>query len=160
MSQHLANGMYGAVVIDPPDLPPVDDEFLLVGSQLYLGEPGGEQQVGKIRRGTPDGWVFNGVAAQYDHAPLTTAVGRRVRIWLANAGPGDGIAFHVVGGQFDTVYREGARWPTTGAQALDLAPSQGGYVELTFPEAGRYPFVDHDMRHAENGAHGYIDVAG
>jgi nitrite reductase (NO-forming) len=158
MSQHMANGMHGAVVIDPPDLAPVDDEYLLVGSQLYLGE--GDGQAAKVARGTPDGWVFNGMAAQYDHAPLTTAVGRRVRFWLVDAGPGDGISFHVVGGRFDAVYKEGARWPTTGAQALDLAPGQGGYVELTFPEAGRYPFVDHDMRHAENGAHGFVDVTG
>ncbi|GAA0250700.1 multicopper oxidase domain-containing protein [Saccharothrix mutabilis subsp. mutabilis] len=158
MSLHMANGMHGAVVIDPPDLAPADDEYLLVGSQLYLGE--GDDQAAKVARGAPDGWAFNGMAAQYDHAPLTTAVGRRVRIWLVNAGPGDGIAFHVVGGQFDAVYKEGARWPTSGAQALDLAPAQGGYVELTFPEAGRYPFVDHDMRHAENGAHGFVDVTG
>ncbi|NUT50659.1 MAG: multicopper oxidase domain-containing protein, partial [Saccharothrix sp.] len=160
MSQHVANGMYGAVVIDPPDLPPADDEFLLVASQLYLGDPGDDARAARIRAGAPDGWAFNGMAGQYDHAPLTTAVGRRVRIWLVDAGPGDGLAFHVVGGQFDAVYREGARWPTTGAQALDLAPSQGGYVELIFPEAGRYPFVDHDLRHAERGAHGFVDVAG
>lgn len=163
MSQHIANGMYGAVIIDPPGLAPVSREYILVSAQLYFGEPGGEEQVEKIRAGRPDGWMFNGMAAQYDHAPLTARVGERVRIWLVNAGPGDATAFHVVGGQFDTVYREGA-WMlrpddrSGGAQVLDLAPAQGGFVELTFPEAGRYPFVDHDMRHAESGAHGVIAV--
>nr|WP_225956775.1 multicopper oxidase domain-containing protein [Amycolatopsis lexingtonensis] len=163
MSQHIANGMYGAVIIDPPGLPAVDREYLLVSSQLYLGDPGSDAQVAKIRAGQPDGWTFNGTAAQYDHAPLTTRAGERVRIWVVNAGPGDTTAFHVVGAQFDTVYREGA-WllrPTDtsgGAQVLDLAPAQGGFVELTFPEPGHYPFVDHDMRHAETGAHGIFTV--
>jgi nitrite reductase (NO-forming) len=163
MSQHIANGMYGAVIIDPPGLPAVDQEYLLVSSQLYLGEPGSDAQVTKIRAGRPDGWTFNGTAAQYDHAPLTVHTGQRVRIWLVNAGPGDTTAFHVVGAQFDTVYREGT-WllrpndTTGGAQVLDLAPAQGGFVELSFPEPGHYPFVDHDMRHAENGAHGHFTV--
>ncbi|MGB6204576.1 MAG: copper oxidase, partial [Mycolicibacter algericus] len=84
------------------------------------------------------------------------------------AGPGDTIAFHIVGTQFDTVYKEGAwllRPPHQpggpgGSQVLDLAPAQGGFVELTFPEPGHYPFMDHDMRHAENGAHGIFEVAG
>ncbi|MEV1117100.1 copper oxidase, partial [Actinosynnema sp. NPDC049800] len=97
-----------------------------------------------------------------DHAPLTAGVGERVRFWVVNAGPGDLLSFHVVGGQFDAAYKEGA-WtlrPGTsgGAQALDLAPAQGGFAELTFPERGRYPFVDHDMRHAEHGAHGFVEV--
>ncbi|MEU3764920.1 multicopper oxidase domain-containing protein [Amycolatopsis keratiniphila] len=162
MSQHIANGMYGAVVIDPPDLPAADHEYLLVSSQLYLGAPDSDQHVAKIHTGRPDGWAFNGTAAQYDHAPLTAHTGRRVRIWLVNAGPGDATAFHVVGAQFDTLYKEGT-WllrpgDPGGAQVLDLAPAQGGFVELTFPEAGHYPFVDHDMRHAENGAHGQFTV--
>lgn len=162
MSQHIANGMYGAVVIDPPGLPAVDHEYLLVSSQLYLGGPDSDQHVAKIHTGRPDGWVFNGMAAQYDHAPLTARSGRRVRIWLVNAGPGDATAFHVVGAQFDTLYKEGT-WllrpgDPGGAQVLDLAPAQGGFVELSFPEPGHYPFVDHDMRHAENGAHGRFTV--
>ncbi|MGE2833554.1 multicopper oxidase domain-containing protein [Mycobacterium sp. SMC-4] len=164
MSLHIANGMYGAVIIDPPDLAPVDHEYALVSSQLYLGEPGSQIQTDKLRSGDPDGWAFNGMAAQYDHAPLTARVGDRVRIWVVNAGPGDSTAFHVVGGQFDTVYAEGA-WllrpspeSVGGAQVLNLAPAQGGFVELTFPEAGNYPFVDHDMRHGENGAHGVVAV--
>ncbi|WP_232376608.1 multicopper oxidase domain-containing protein [Amycolatopsis aidingensis] len=162
MSQHIANGMYGAVIIDPPRLPPVDREYLLVGAQLYAGEPGSDPQVAKIDAGAPDGWQFNGTAGQYVHAPLAARAGERVRFWVVNAGPGGTLSFHVVGGQFDTVYREGA-WALRpgadgGAQTLGLAPAQGGFAELTFPEPGRYPFVDHDMRHAEGGARGFVDV--
>ncbi|MEO6794084.1 MAG: multicopper oxidase domain-containing protein [Mycobacterium sp.] len=168
MTLHIANGMYGAVIIDPPGLPAVDREYALVGAQLYAGAPDADAKTTAIRAGQPDGWMFNGTAAQYMHAPLPAHAGERVRVWVVNAGPGDSIAFHVVGTQFDTVYKEGA-WllrpgdpsaPAGGAQVLDLAPAQGGFVELTFPEPGHYPFMDHDMRHAEHGAHGIFDVSG
>ncbi|MFP8883053.1 multicopper oxidase domain-containing protein [Streptomyces mangrovi] len=162
MLQHIANGMYGAVVIDPPGLPEVDREYLLVASQLYLGAVGGEEQVARMRANTPDAWAFNGVAGQYAREPLTARAGERVRFWVVAAGPGDGVAFHVVGTVFDTVYQEGAHRlrpeDPGGAQVLGLSTAQGGFVEAVFPEAGRYPFVDHDMRRAEAGAHGAVEV--
>ncbi|GAA3970950.1 multicopper oxidase domain-containing protein [Thermobifida alba] len=162
MSQHIGNGMYGAVVVDPPGLEPVDREYLLVQGELYLGEPGSAEQVARMRAGEPDAWVFNGVAAGYDHAPLTAKAGERVRIWVVAAGPTSGTSFHVVGAQFDAVYKEGAHLlrpgDDGGAQSLDLAVAQGGFVETVFPEAGSYPFVDHDMRHAENGARGFFEI--
>ena len=106
--------------------------------------------------------MFNGTAAGYEHAPLTADVGERVRIWVVTAGPTGGTSFHVVGSQFDTVYKEGVHLlrpeDDGGAQSLDLAPAQGGFVETVFPEAGHYPFVDHDLRHAEAGAHGHFEV--
>ena len=162
MTQHIANGMYGAVVIDPPDLPEVDREYLLVQGELHLGEPGSDAQVAKIREGRPDGWMFNGTAAGYDHAPLEAKAGERVRIWSVAAGPSSGTSLHVVGAPFDTIYKEGAyrlrKDDAGGAQALDLAPAQGGFAELVFPEPGTYPVVDHTMRQAEAGAHGLFKV--
>ncbi len=162
MLQHIANGMYGAVIIDPPGLPRVDREYVLVQGELYLGEPGSAAQVAKLRDGRPDAWMFNGAAAGYDHAPLAARAGERVRIWVVATGPGSGTAFHIVGAPFDTVYKEGAyllrRGGTGGAQVLDLAPAQGGYVETVFPEPGHYPFVDHDVLHGEAGAHGMFQV--
>ncbi|WP_146819017.1 multicopper oxidase domain-containing protein [Actinotalea fermentans] len=166
MSLHIANGMFGAVVIDPPDLPPVDREYLLVQSELYLGPQGGTADERAVADETPDAVAFNGYAAQYDHAPLPVRVGERVRIWVLDAGPNRATSFHVVGGQFETVFREGA-WllggpgaaPTTGgAQALALQPAEGGFVELVLPEPGQYPFVSHVMVDAERGAHGLLDA--
>ncbi|MEU6790326.1 multicopper oxidase domain-containing protein [Nonomuraea wenchangensis] len=163
MTQHIANGMYGAVVIDPPGLPAVDREYLLVQGELHLGEPGSEAQVAKVRAGEPDGWMFNGAAAGYDHAPLRAEAGERVRLWAVAAGPSSGTSLHVVGAPFDTVYKEGAyvlrSGDPGGAQTLDLAPAQGGFAELVFPEPGRYPVVDHTMRQAEAGAHGLFEVS-
>ena len=163
MSMHIANGMFGAVVIDPPGLPAVDHEFLLVQSESYLGPQDGTADADKIAAGDADLVVFNGYPMQYDHAPLQVRVGDRIRIWVLAAGPNRGSSFHVVGGQFDTVFREGALDLTPGegdggSQALGLFPAQGGYVELALPEAGHYPFVTHAMSDAERGAHGILEA--
>jgi nitrite reductase (NO-forming) len=161
MSLHIANGMFGAVVIDPLDLPRVDHEYIAVQSELYLGPQNGEADADKVLADRPDLVVFNGYAQQYDHAPLTARVGERVRIWVLAAGPNRGTSFHVVGGQFDTVWAEGAyrlRPGAGGAQTLGLFPAQGGFVELSLPEPGNYPFVSHSMIDAERGAHGVIRV--
>src|SRR5699024_1335361 len=91
-------------------------------------------------------------------------------LWVLDAGPNRATSFHVVGGQFDTVYAEGAyplkdgHGPLDGAgeggsQTLALAPGQGGFVELTMPEAGHYPVVSHYMVDAARGAHGIIEVS-
>ncbi len=112
--------------------------------------------------------MFNGVAHQYDAHPFAARVGERVRFWVLDAGPSRATSFHIVGGQFDTVYAEGAyllregrgRFGETdaGSQALGLQPAQGGFVELTFGEAGHYPVVSHIMVDAERGAHGIVAV--
>ncbi|HET8562171.1 MAG TPA: multicopper oxidase domain-containing protein [Marmoricola sp.] len=164
MSVHIANGMFGAVVIDPPTLPKVAKSYLLVQSELYLGKQDGPADAAKVMAEKPDAVVFNGYADQYDHQPLTARVGQRVRIWVLDAGPNRPSDFHVVGGQFDTVFKEGAYLlrrgnPEHGAsQVLSLGPAQGGFVELSFHQPGHYPFVSHLMVDAERGAHGIIDV--
>ncbi|OMI36832.1 multicopper oxidase, type 3 [Streptomyces sparsogenes DSM 40356] len=163
MLQHMGNGMYGAVIIDPPGLAKVDHEYVLVSSELYSGTPGSVAQLAKMRQNTPDAWAFNGTAAQYAKTPLKATAGRRARFWVVAAGPSDGISFHMVGTVFDTVYKEGAYLlkpdQAGGSQVLDLAVAEGGFVETTFPAAGHYPFVDHDMRHAEAGAMGMVEVS-
>ncbi|MGK4219166.1 multicopper oxidase domain-containing protein [Kocuria marina] len=179
MSSHVAAGMFGAVMIDPPNLPSVDREYLLVQSETYLAAPSPDQpdlpegvnavvDPEKIAAKQPSFTMFNGHATQYMHDPLTARPGERVRIWVLAAGPSEGLSFHVVGGQFDTVYKEGAYQlspdgpgnpgGTGGAQALDLAPAQGGFVELDFREPGTYTFVNHSFAEAERGARGLIRV--
>ena len=164
MSSHIANGMFGAVIIDPPNLPDVDREYFMVQSELYLGPQGGVVDADKVAREEADAVVFNGFANQYDHDPIRAKVGERVRIWVVDAGPNRPSAFHIIGGQFDTVFKEGAYRLKRGnaekgaSQTLDLAASQGGFVELEFAEAGHYPFVNHSMVDAERGAHGVVEV--
>ncbi|MGO2744979.1 multicopper oxidase domain-containing protein [Microbacterium sp.] len=162
MTAHIANGMFGAVVIEPDDLPAVDRSYVLIQSEYYLGDDGGEVDVDALAAEKPDLVVFNGYANQYDHAPLPATTGERVRVWVLDVGPNRASSFHVVGGQFDTAWSEGRylidHAVDTGSQALALQPAQGGFVELTFPEAGHYPFVSHIMIDAERGAHGLFDV--
>ena len=164
MSAHIANGLFGAVIIDPPGLARVDREYLIEQSELYLGPQGGSVDAAKVAAEKPDAVVFNGFANQYDLAPLVAKVGERVRVWVVAAGPNRGTSFHVVGGQFDTVFSEGA-WmlrpgqaSSGGSQVLSLGVAQGGFVELGFAEAGHYPFVSHVMVDAERGAHGLFHV--
>jgi len=168
MSGHVAAGMFGALIVDPPDLGEVDREYVLVQSESYPGDDDEPFDMAKIAARRPDVVMFNGHATQYQYETLTARVGETVRIWVVVAGPSDGTSFHVVGSQFDTVYKEGAYLlrdgrdafgsDSGGAQALDLAPAQGGFVEMEFVEPGRYTFVDHSFADAEKGAMGYIDV--
>jgi nitrite reductase (NO-forming) len=166
MIQHLGNGMYGAVVIDPPHLTPVDAEYVLVQSELYLGQQGQLGDPAKMTRGTPDAVVFNGYYDQYRYAPLPARAGGRMRIWVLDAGLARPSAFHVVGTQFDTVFSDGAYLVRPGnpargaAQALALLPGQGGFVEFTVPAAGHDPFLSHLMVDAARGATGMLTATG
>ncbi len=171
MSHHIANGMFGAVVIEPDGLEPVDHSYVLVQSEQYLGADGDPADPAKVAAAIPDIVAFNGRAFQYDEHPLAARVGERVRLWVLDAGPNAPLAFHVVGAQFDTVWREGAysvrrgvsadglTRGTTGSQVLPLVAAEGGFVELVPVEAGRYAFVDHQMSLAEKGAHGVLEVS-
>lgn len=162
VSTHVASGMYGAVVIEPEDLPAADRSYLLIQGEHYLGAQGHELDGDALAAGEPDLVVFNGYAAQYDHAPLTAVAGERVRFWMLDAGPERPLSFHVIGTQFDTVWSEGRYLVETasadGSQALGLLPAQGGFVETTPPEPGHYPFISHVLRDAEHGAHGILEV--
>lgn len=165
MSLHIANGMYGAVIIDPPGLDAVDREYVLVQSEYYLGPERGVADPGRIANQKPDLVVFNGYADQYRDRPLAAKAGERVRVWVLDAGPNAPSAFHIVGAQFDTVFEEGdyllhngGSTGTGGSQVLAMQPAEGGFVETTFPEAGDYPFVSHIMSDAERGASGVFHV--
>ncbi|MGD8150932.1 multicopper oxidase domain-containing protein [Ornithinimicrobium sp. Y1694] len=171
MSSHIAAGMTGAVIIEPADgLPPVDREYVVVQSEVYLvpgsgqgGEPAAEVDADALLAERPAFVVFNGIANQYVQEPFEAVVGERVRFWVLDAGPNRPSSFHIVGGQFDTLYLEGAyqlgpEAADAGAQALGLQAAQGGFLELTFPEAGNYPVVSHIMVDAERGAKGMVRV--
>lgn len=175
MSAHIAAGMHGAVVIEPEGLPAVDRSYVLVQSEAYVdgdGSTARDVDADAVLAEKPSAVVFNGIANQYDARPLTARVGERVRFWVLSAGPSRPSSFHVVGGQFDTLYMEGAyqlrrgmspAGPAAGgagggAQALGLQAAQGGFVEMVPTEAGTYPFVSHIMVDAERGAHGLLKV--
>ncbi|WP_446664684.1 multicopper oxidase domain-containing protein [Flexivirga sp. B27] len=174
MTAHIAAGMAGAVVIEPPGLPAVSRSYLLVQSEVYVDgngrSPVREVNADAAAQDKPTFVTFNGAANQYDDRPLTAKAKQRVRVWVLDAGPNRATSFHVIGTQFDTVYAEGAYQlkrgkdafgdRSGGGQALALQPGQGGFVEFTPPAAGHYPFVSHIMADGERGAHGILKVTG
>lgn len=160
MSLHIANGMFGAVVIDPLDLTPVDAEYVLLSHEIFLGEDGADPE--RVAAGLYDLTAFNGYPNQYQQRPIPARVGDTVRVWLFNVGPNNPLSFHVVGEIFDTVFKEGQyqirNATDTGSQALGLLAAQGGFVEMTFDEPGTYTFVNHQMTDAEKGQRGQFVV--
>jgi nitrite reductase (NO-forming) len=158
--EHIAMGMYGAVIIDPPDLAPVAHEYVFVQSELYRErDPAQAVDYGKLLAQQSDAVVFNGYVNQYVARPIRVQSDQRIRVWVMDDGPSDIASFHVIGTIFDTVYKEGAYLLRPGSaqgggQALDLAPAQGGFVEFTLPVAGNYPFITHKVADAARGATG------
>jgi len=176
MSLHLANGMFGAVIIDPEGLPEVDREYVILESEAWFGAQGESADADRLGETEPDAVMFNGYAFQYDEHPLRATVGERVRFWVLDAGPNEQLNFHIVGTQFDTVWKEGAytlecghqpaatvdascaSTGTGGSQLLSLGAAEGGFVELVVNEPGHYTFVNHSFSYAEKGAHGVLEV--
>ncbi|HEX6290065.1 MAG TPA: multicopper oxidase domain-containing protein [Herpetosiphonaceae bacterium] len=163
---HIANGMYGMVIVEPSDgLPQVDKEFALVQSEWYLGPQKDLTSLDKAAAAAPapDYVVFNGVANQYKDHPLQVGTGERVRMFVLNAGPSVDSSFHVVGTIFDTVIKEGYQLTRDnpghyGSQVVDLSPAQGAIVEFTTAEDGLYPIVTHAFNFVGRGALGLIQA--
>jgi len=164
---HIANGMFGMVIVEPKGgLPKVDQEVAFVQSEWYLGAQGQPSDYAKANAAAPapDFVVFNGVANQYKDNPIQVTTKGRVRVFVLDAGPNIDSSYHVVGTIFDTVVKEGivlARGNAQGwgSQAVDLAPAQGAIIEFSPQEDGMYPMVTHAFNFVGRGAIG-IFMAG
>ncbi len=165
---HIANGMFGMVIVEPKGgLPKVDNEFAFVQSEWYLGAQGAAIDYAKANSTAPapDFVAFNGIANQYKDNPIPVKAGGRVRLFVLNAGPNEDSSFHVVGTIFDTVTKEGIQlvkgnaggW---GSQAVDLAPAQAAIIEFSPAEPGMYPFVTHAFNFVNHGAIGIFQARG
>jgi nitrite reductase (NO-forming) len=163
---HIANGMYGMVIVEPVEgLPPVDAEVAVVQSEWYLGPQGETVSLEKAAAAAPapDYVVWNGVANQYVDNPIAVGTGDRVRIFVLNAGPSVDSSFHVVGTIFSSVTKEGVRLAVGnpgnfGSQAVDLSPAQGAIIEMVMPEDGLYPMVTHAFNFVGRGALGLFQA--
>lgn len=165
VAMHIANGMYGALIVDPRTPRPPAREFALVQSEFYTQRVAGADTTRtqldwqKLLGLAPDYVTFNGRAAQYATAPLAVRSGEPIRLYVVNAGPNRISAFHVVGAIFDRVYLDGAAAPTlTGVQTVDVPVGGGAVFEVHLAEPGDYPFVTHAFADATKGAVGVFQA--
>lgn len=165
---HMVMGMYGAVVVDPAEGWPgkVDREYVLIQSEYYTKPKSAKTpdvrvaDVDAALRKAPSHVTFNGRVGRHVKEPLVAKPGERVRLYVLNVGPTDTSSFHVVGTVFDKVYMDGnPKNLMQGMQTVLLGSSNGAVIEFVIPEAGKYPFVDHEFADASLGALGFIDAS-
>jgi nitrite reductase (NO-forming) len=155
--RHVGAGMAGMMVVKPRGLAKVDRELWLTQQEYYIGRPNEDASVEKMVAKRPDVVAFNGFASQYYKQPISVRRGERLRIWVLNAGPSLPSYFHIIGSVFDRVWSEGDE--RRHAQTMNLGPSEGGFVELTFDREGTYPFLTHAFGDMVRGAIGALKTA-
>ena len=162
---HIANGMYGAIIVQPKQaLPAVDNEYVLVGSEWYLNGDGIEKPASldfaKARTRMPDWVTFNGYANQYVTHPLTAQPGETTRFWVVAAGPTNNVNFHVVGAMLDRAWVDGSLTnpPLTNVQTVVVPAGGGGVFDVKVDKEGLYPFVSHAFADVDLGQVGLLKV--
>lgn len=170
VAHHIANGMYGLILVEPEGgLPPVDREFYVMQGELYTAQPFGTSgnltdDVDKLLDENPEYFVFNGAAmalTSEEHA-LRANVGETVRIFFGVGGPNFTSSFHVIGEIFDRVYDQASLTsdPLTDVQTTLVPPGGATMVEFKLEVPGRYILVDHALSRLERGLAGYLLVEG
>ena len=155
---HIANGMYGTMIVEPEDGYPTDDEIdhelTIVQSEFY--EDGNFDE---MLNAEPEYVVFNGSTQAVKGENIQANVGDKIRINFLDAGPNETSSFHVIGSQLETVYIDGdPRNVQHGLQTAMVPVSGSVVVEFTVKEPGVYPFVTHAFDHVTKGALGQIEV--
>ena len=163
---HIANGMYGAIIVDPKaPMPPVAKSYVLVSGEWYLTGDGKTQPATldfqKARQIRPDYVTFNGFANQYKDHPLTADPGDTVRFYVVAAGPSLDTNFHVVGAVLDRVYLDSTVTNVLAGVQTQLVPAGGGMIfDVKFRDRGIYPFVSHAFAAVDMGEVGLVNVGG
>jgi nitrite reductase (NO-forming) len=169
--EHIASGMYGALIVEPRGGYPTkaDREYIVTQSEFYVKPDPQKRKVDNqplyvldgdnLKKALPSYTVFNGVHNGMVKQPLPAKPGERVRLFVLNVGPSKTSSFHVVGTIFDRVWMDGN--PDNqfrGMQTVLLGSSSSAIVEFMVPEAGQYIMVDHHFANASQGAIGLIDA--
>jgi len=168
--EHIASGMYGAVIVEPRGGYPTkaDREYMVVQSEFYVkptkqkvdGAPLYVLDGDRLRAAQPTHTVFNGVHNGMVKTPLAAKPGERVRMFVLNVGPSKTSSFHIVGTIFDRVWIEGnPDNQMRGMQTVLLGSSNAAIVEYLIPEEGSYIMVDHHFANASQGAIGLVSTA-
>ncbi|MBR1271323.1 nitrite reductase, copper-containing [Bradyrhizobium sp. AUGA SZCCT0222] len=169
VAHHIANGMYGLMLVEPEGgLPAVDREFYVMQGEIYTEAPFGhrgsqEFSVEKLLNERPEYFVFNGsVGALSKLHPLEAKVGETVRIYFGVGGPNYTSSFHVIGEIFDRVYNLGGLLsePLRGVQTVTVPAGGAVITEFKVEVPGNYMLVDHALSRAERGLVGMLHVEG
>ena len=161
---HIANGMYGAIVVEPRHMPPAQHQYVLISSEWYLNAPGesapASLDVTKAEQMTPDWVTFNGYAGQYKTHPLAAEPGQTVRFWVLDAGPSLNAEFHVVGSILRRAWLNAdlVDPPQHDIQTAVVPAGGGGVFDVAIPKAGLYPFVSHSFASVMLGEVGVLDL--
>jgi nitrite reductase (NO-forming) len=161
---HIANGMYGAIVVEPrTPLPHADKQYVLVASEWYLDRDGLRQpaqfDMAKAHARQPDWMTFNGYAGQYQKHPLTADPGQTVRFWVLDAGPSVDTDFHVVGTILDRAWIDSdLTQHLNDVQTATVPAGGGGVFDVEIDEPGLYPFVSHSFASVDEGQVGVLRV--
>ncbi|WP_416189245.1 copper-containing nitrite reductase [Neisseria sp. CCUG17229] len=168
VGMHIANGMYGLILVEPKEgLPKVDKEFYIVQGDFYTKGKYGAQglqafDMDKAVKEQPEYVVFNGhVGAIAGDNALKANVGDTVRMYVGNGGPNLVSSFHVIGEIFDKVYVEGGKLINENVQSTIVPAGGAAIVEFKVDIPGSYTLVDHSIFRAFNkGALGQLKVEG
>jgi len=162
---HIANGMYGAIIVQPKEgLPAADNEYVLVGSEWYLNGDGVAEpaslDMNKARSRLADWVTFNGYANQYVTHPLTADPGETTRFWVVAAGPTNNVNFHVVGTILDRAWVNSDLQspPQRGVQTVVVPAGGGAVFDVRIDDVGMYPFVSHAFADVDLGQVGLLKV--
>jgi nitrite reductase (NO-forming) len=169
VASHIANGMYGLILVEPEEgLPPVDREFYVMQGELYTNEAFGStglltENVPALLNEDPEYLVFNGATnALTEQKPLEAKVGETVRIYFGVGGPNFTSSFHVIGEIFDRVYDQASLTSPalTNVQTTLVPPGGATMVEFDLEVPGRYILVDHALARLQRGLAGFLVVEG
>ena len=168
-AQHIANGMYGLILVEPEGgLPKVDHEFYVMQGEIYTEQAFGKkgeltESYEKLMNERPEYFVFNGaVGALASEKPLRAKVGETVRVFFGVGGPNYTSSFHVIGEIFDKVYSMGSlsTKPVNDVQTVSVPPGGATVVEFKLEVPGKFMLVDHALTRVERGLAGVIEVTG
>jgi nitrite reductase (NO-forming) len=168
-AQHIANGMYGLILVEPEGgLPKVDREFYVMQGEIYteqkLGSKGElTESYDKLLAERPEYFVFNGAAlALAKEKPLKAKTGETVRIFFGVGGPNYTSSFHVIGEIFDRVYNLGSLTtaPMRDVQTTTVPPGGAMVADVKLEVPGKFMLVDHALSRVERGLAGVLEVTG
>ncbi|OGO50104.1 MAG: nitrite reductase, copper-containing [Chloroflexi bacterium RBG_16_64_43] len=169
VAHHIANGMYGLILVEPPGgLPAVDREYYVMQGDFYTAEPFGSKglltfSTEKLLDEAPEYYLLNGaVGGLTTEYPLKASVGETVRIFFGVGGPNKVSSFHVIGEIFDRVYDQASLTakPLTDVQTTLVPPGGATMVEFKVQVPGRFLLVDHALSRLERGLLGFLLVDG